>query len=593
MTLLAFGFATPFAHAAVPTDLSAQKLFGQWNPNVPPVDYRAGMWGYGHALSPKWAVVGTPGSDDRGVTDEGVIQVHDAVTGKWMRKISPPVGTGTNAQFGYSVAIQGDLVVVGARYVSEGRGRVFVYNLATGALVRTFNATDGAPSDALGFRVAISGNLVIASAVLQHNRGAVYVFNLATGLQVAKLTAGDGFSGDYYGYGLAVEGHMLAVGTPFHDDDRGAVYLYDLTTMALFKKHQPAASTANDGVGTSIAMHQGKLVMGCRMNGEAYLYDIAKDLDYQLPVGGTGIRFGGAVAIQGQWVAVGDYADNGDVGAVHLFSANNGTYLRSLYPPNNGNLPVKFGANLAMCDGTLMVTAPYDMTQAIDAGTTYLIRPLTSALPYTVVAAKGDFAPGVPNSGNNADISYNVIGDTFINNGGKVLFSSSLTGAGSNNGKDMGVFTNVAAIDVLQYLYKTRDVFSGVAKYGATSRLSMNDSNLAIGLSTLTGTGVNASNNQMLWFKTESGFGSLIRTGTPFATTTLTGTIPASIVEAVTSDDSNEKQMAAMCTLKVGTGGTTAVNDTALYFSRVGTSDEALREGSDAPLPLPATACHR
>ena len=89
------------------TDLSTQKLFGRWDRS--PVSYYLGFGGSNAALSPKWIVVGAPEALERDSTPEGAVQVFNAATGAWVRKLLPP-GTPTAYQaFGGAVAICGDL----------------------------------------------------------------------------------------------------------------------------------------------------------------------------------------------------------------------------------------------------------------------------------------------------------------------------------------------------------------------------------------------------------------------------------------------------------------------------------------------------
>jgi hypothetical protein len=577
--------AVPQARAALPTDPVTLKLYGKWT--AAPTDYFMGYEQGNSALSPKWAVVGAAFSDDRGVANEGAIQVFNAVTGAWVRKILPPVGTGVNAFFGSAVAISGDLVAVSARVAATTRGLVFVYNMATGALVKTLSISGGGPGDYLGFKVAFFGNTVVATAPLVNaGKGRGYIFDVTTGLQVGVLEASDAVAGDNLGYGLAMDGNLVAVGAISDDASRGSVYLFDITNPAApvqVTKYQPAASVAGDGVGLHLSVFQQKMVIGCANVGKVFYYDLNSNVQAQITLAGTGATFGQPVAIHGPIIAVAERLANVDAGRVHLFNTLDRSFNRTVDLPNGSGFQHHFGSDIALHGNSLLVTAPYDTTQSSYSGAAYLISPITTALPYTRVVSKGDFAPGA------VDISYNAIGDVSINAASEVAFASSLSGAGSNGGTDMGAFSDVITIDRQELLFKTRDLYSGTARMGVPSRMAINDVSLAIGFTTLTGVGVNDTNNQLLWYKSNVAQGTLIRTGTAFASGGLAGTVPSSIVEAVSGNISGTKQMAALCNLKVGVGGTTAVNDSALYLRRVDTSEDAVREGADAPAPLAAT----
>lgn len=559
-------------------DLSAQKLFGKWS--LSPSGYYLGADLNTAALSPKWIVVGDAGAADRGLALEGGVQVFSAATGAFVRKLLPPGVAASNQRFGGSVAVSGDIAVIGAYSTNSSRGLAYIYNLATGALLRTLSASDGAANDGLGFNVATNGVVAAVSAPWDDGfKGAVYLFNVATGLQTAKMS-GEA-AGNYFGDGLAMEGDILAIGADYSDAQRGAVYFYDLPTQTLIKKYQPGASVAGDQLGGSLAMHEGRVVIGNYQTNKVWLHNLATGSEVQLTVGVPGATFGSTVAIHGPIVAVSERS--AAQGRVHLFRSSDGSFLQTILPPNGDTSAQRFGLAIALDGTTLLATAPDDSVQASGAGAAHLIKPLTQAMPYTKVVAKGDFAPGAP------DISYGTIGEVVTNPSGEVLFNTTLTGAGSNNGLDQGVFSDIKTLGAQEKLFKSRELYAGTALFGIPSRISMSDNNLAIGISTLTGTGVTSLNNQLLWYKTNTVQGTLIRTGTAFTSPALlTGLTPHSIVEAVTSNEAGIKGMSAICALRVGLGGVTAANDSALYSDKIGTSNEALREGLSTLAPLPA-----
>ena len=91
-------------------------------------------------------------------------------------------------------------------------------------------ASDGAAVDQLGYSVAVSGNTVVVGAPFDDVRadadqGSAYVFveaggGWASGTEPAKLTASDGAAGDQFGSSVAVSGDTVVVGT--YLDDAGA-----------------------------------------------------------------------------------------------------------------------------------------------------------------------------------------------------------------------------------------------------------------------------------------------------------------------------------------------------------------------------------
>ena len=82
-------------------------------------------------------------------------------------------------------------------------------------------ASDGAAGDDFGSSVSISGNTVVVGARCHGRRnshqGAAYVFTepgsgWANMTQTAKLTASDGAADDDFGYSVSISGNTVVVG---------------------------------------------------------------------------------------------------------------------------------------------------------------------------------------------------------------------------------------------------------------------------------------------------------------------------------------------------------------------------------------------
>lgn len=561
-------------------DLTFQKLFGKWS--VLPTDYQTGNSRNSAAMSSKWIVMGVPNASERGQLNEGAVQIFNASNGSFSRKLLPP-GAATASQFyGVSVAIYGDLLVVGSSGTSTYRGRAYLYNLTTGKLLKTLSAADAADNDLFGYNVSTNGDVVAVSAIGDDsNRGSVYLYNAMTGAQIAKIQASDGVAGHYFGYGLAMEGAILAVGADSADAGRGAVYFYNATTQTQIKKYQPAAWLAGNEYGSTLCMHQGRVVIGSFGSGLAWLHDLAENTESSITLAGTGSSFGKTVSIHGSLLAVGEM--DSSAGKVHLFDSRSGTFIQTLVPPNGETNTIQLGYAISLEGNTLLALAPSDDVQATNAGCGFIFKPLIRPMEYVTVVKKGDSAPSV------ADISYEKLGDVCINSTNAIIFNSSLMGANSGKGKDVGVFSDITTTGAQKLFFKTRQVFTGSALFNKPSRISFNDAELAVGLSSLVGTGVNSTNNQLLWARTNTDTLTIMRSGAAFTTTSLSGSKLKKVSEVVTSNQLNNKQMAAAVSLIVGQGGTTADTDSALYFSRVGTSEEAVRENDNAVPPLSAS----
>ena len=539
------------------------------------------------ALSDKWALVSAPSAEYKAgdaISGGGVVQVFNAATGSWVRRLSLPTVSVNAYGFGESLAISGDLALIGARGGDNRNGAAHVFNLTSGALVRTLVPNDAVTNNHFGFSVAISGNTLIVGARgqtvfpgIDGVQGAVYLFDLATGLQLAKLQAADGGLGDLFGYSVAVEGGILAIGSPGNNAGRGAVYFYDLSTQTLIQKFQPNFSDANDGVGIALAMHEGRVVIGC-FDEKVFYYDLEDGTDFELNTFGQDSGYGESVAIHGPLIAVSEYTADGDNGAVHLFNAHTGAFLRSLTAPNGDELG--FGRSLSLHGTTLLAAAPGDQTQSQNAGSALLIRAITQPMPLDVVASKGSFAPGT------ADTNYGSFGDVWVNGLGELIFSNSLTGLGSNAGRDRGVFSDLKTPGSFQLLLKHRQSYAADIIYTAIPSFSLNDQNLAVGLATVAGIGVTSRNNQLVWYHDGSTAGTLLRNDQVMAE--LGGGKLLGTPEIAVSNQPAAQRVATICTLRQESiTGVNVANDSGLWSKVVGGASEGLREGAATIPALP------
>ena len=139
-------------------------------------------------------------------------------------------------RFGYSVAIDGDTVVVGAIDNDDGgseSGAAYVFRTTDGwdtHIELKLMAADAAANDNFGYSVAINGNTVVVGAIQSLNAGSgvAYVFRTSDGGatydEVAKLTASDATSGYQFGFSVAIDGDTVVVGTI-----RDCVYIFRTT----------------------------------------------------------------------------------------------------------------------------------------------------------------------------------------------------------------------------------------------------------------------------------------------------------------------------------------------------------------------------
>jgi hypothetical protein len=249
-------------------------------------------FGYSVAISGDTVVVGTHYDDDNGFESGSAYVFERNQTGadNWgqVAKLTAS-DAAADDRFGVSVAISGDTVVVGAwgdadNGTQSGSAYVFERN-QTGAdnwgQVAKLTASDAAAGDWFGYSVAISGDTVVVGAPGDDDNGSqsgsAYVFGRnQTGAdnwgQVAKLTASDGAAGDWFGYSVAISGDTVVVGAPYDDDNgaySGSAYVFERNQTGADNWGQVAKLTASDaaavdcfGISVAISGDAGAIVVG-------------------------------------------------------------------------------------------------------------------------------------------------------------------------------------------------------------------------------------------------------------------------------------------------------------------------------------------
>ena len=179
--------------------------------------------GWSVALSGTTALVGAPG--DFGAT--GAAYLFDTATGRETRLVADDPAA--DDLFGISVAVSGTVALVGASADDDtgtDSGSVYLFDVATGAQIAKLTAPDGAADAGFGRSLAIAGNLAIVGAPgASGSTGSAYVFDVTSQTLVAQIMASDGLALDLFGSSVAIEGPTALVGAQ-DSGGTGAAYLY-------------------------------------------------------------------------------------------------------------------------------------------------------------------------------------------------------------------------------------------------------------------------------------------------------------------------------------------------------------------------------
>ncbi|MCP4710032.1 MAG: hypothetical protein GY869_15520, partial [Planctomycetes bacterium] len=169
----------------------------------------------------------------------------------------------SGAEFGWSTAVAGDVVIIGAYRDNSGTGAAYIYERNASGInawgqVRKLIASDAEPNDWFGQAVAVYGDVAVVGARYEDsgalNGGAVYIFERNSGGvnvwgQTKKLLASDAQASDWFGRSVAIAGDVLIAGGQGEDSggyNSGAAYVFERNAGSANAWGQVKKLTASD-----------------------------------------------------------------------------------------------------------------------------------------------------------------------------------------------------------------------------------------------------------------------------------------------------------------------------------------------------------
>ena len=384
--------------------------------------------------------------------------------------------TGAGDYFGYTVAVSGDTVVVGATSedsnatgvngdqnnnlsIDSGAVYVFVRSGSTWTQQAYLKASNAGASDLFGASLAMSGDTVVVGASFEYSNatgvngvqnnesarfaGAAYVFvrSGATWTQQAYLKASNTEAFDQFGRAVAVSGDTIVVASPFESSSAtgvngnqadntapacGAAYVFARSGTTWTQQAYLKASNAgaNDVFATSISVSGDTLVVGA--NGE--------------DSNATGVN--------------GNQADNtaSASGAAYVFVRSGTTWTQQAYLKASNTGPGdSFGASVSVSGDTLLIGANLEDSTAAgvngnqaddtatDSGAAYLfVRNGSAWVQEAYLKASNTGA----NDGFGASVA--IANETFVI--GAAAEDSIATGIGGNQADDSAASSGAAYV---------------------------------------------------------------------------------------------------------------------------------------------------
>ncbi len=257
------------------------------------------------AIFDNQVIIGARGEDqpvDDPYVNLGAAYVYDMPAGGWSGTLTEDyvlygLDARQDVQFGYSIAVEGDIAVIGAPNYDNG-------NLVYGQQAITYvykqigdeweQVAELTPSEALqdkqrfGISIDIFEDTIVVGAPDENNRGAVYIFEKPGAGWVGeihekiKLTS-PGEEHGFFGRAVAVEENVIVVGSP--NDDK--VYVFEKPESGWIDTLDAAVLTFSadtdyqDLFGISVDLANDTIVVGANQGGIGPVIGIPSVFVYQ------------------------------------------------------------------------------------------------------------------------------------------------------------------------------------------------------------------------------------------------------------------------------------------------------------------------
>jgi hypothetical protein len=289
------------------------------------------VFGYSVVVSGDTVVVGAPEEEssatgvngdqsDNSAPRSGAAYVFVRSGTNWSQqaylKASNAEGAGPTSpdggdNFGWSLAVSGDTVVVGAPGEESnatevngdqsdnsaprcGAAYVFVRSGTNWTQQAYLKASDASSSDIFGWSVAVSGNTVVvgapyASTTRDDDSGAAYVFarDGTNWTQQARFEDVNAVRDDYFGWSVALSDNTAVVGAPYAttsaaESGRACFFVRSGTNWSPQVDLKPSTNSYQSSFGGSVAVAGDTIVVGApgdndiiRLSGVAYVFTMA------------------------------------------------------------------------------------------------------------------------------------------------------------------------------------------------------------------------------------------------------------------------------------------------------------------------------
>ncbi|MFH1782530.1 MAG: FG-GAP-like repeat-containing protein [Candidatus Omnitrophota bacterium] len=329
-----------------------------------------GYLGRSVSISGSWAIAGAAGA--------AYVFKYDGY--KWIEEQKLVESDGASGgSFGYRVSMSGDRAIVGTRTRTSGRpgsAYIFKYDGVKWIEEQKIIATDGYEYDEFGRSVSISGEWVMVGAQYYDNGGYygsayMFKFNGTKWIQVQKIAQSWTSS---FGRSVSISGNRAIIGALTAD----ASYIFKYDGYKWIEEQKLVASDGdeNDEFGRSVSISGDRAIVG-RCDGKledagvAYIfkYDGVKWIEEQKLLANDGSK-GDSVSISGNWAIVGSSYEGHDWnGVIYIFKYDGVEWIQAQeFSP----VSKAFGTSVSLSGNRAIVGAVFDHDSACNDGSAYI-----------------------------------------------------------------------------------------------------------------------------------------------------------------------------------------------------------------------------
>ncbi len=308
-------------------------------------------------------------------------------------KLLPSAGGGVDHNFGASVSVDGNRMVIGApnyslNTIKHGAVYVFDYDGTTWSESQILTPIDGNNDDQFGVSVSLSGSRLFIGANKDDDAatdaGVVFVYNFdGVSWQFSqKITADDVMPGYKFGGSLSVSGNRALIGYDWAGEDvnitAGAAYIFEFNNNTWSQTASLFASDADefDNFGVSVSLDGTRALIGNSHNddagsdsGSAYIFDFdginwLETKKLKASNAGFNHKFGSSVSLANNRALIGASGENssGDnTGAAYVFDFSNNSWTQTQkINATDAQANTKFGNSVNIAANRVLITAVTD-----------------------------------------------------------------------------------------------------------------------------------------------------------------------------------------------------------------------------------------